>query len=156
MKRLRLFLCIAIVAAPLASRAAPEPPRADPNGLIDHAPAVRPQVAGGADLSGVWQVRGSIDEAGSPRAQATPVCEFRQGDRTLTGHCKGPRAEGPASGVIAGRHVSWKWQASATSVIGVSGAAWFQGDLGADGVIRGTWSLDQLPGLKGEFTQTRK
>jgi hypothetical protein len=146
----RLLLAALILTTPLAAQAAPpDHPKADPNGLIDH-----PGKA--ADLTGVWQVRGSIDEAGNPRAQATPVCEFRQGDRTLTGHCKGPHAEGPASGVIAGRHVSWTWKATATTVIGVSSAAWFQGDIGDDGVIRGTWSLEQLPGLKGAFTQTRK
>jgi hypothetical protein len=157
MTRALLPVCLAFLTAPFVAQAdGPDHPKADPNGLIDHSPAVRSQVAGGADLSGVWQIIGHIDDGGAPRAQASPVCEFKQGDRTLTGHCKGPHAEGPASGVIAGRHVSWKWQASATSLIGVSSAAWFQGDVGADGVIRGTWSLEQLPGLKGEFTQTRK
>ena len=104
-------------------------------------------------------MRHPLDSSGT-QPSSDPVelrdCEFRQGDRTLTGHCKGPHAEGPASGVIAGRHVSWTWKATATTVIGVSSAAWFQGDIGDDGVIRGTWSLEQLPGLKGAFTQTRK
>jgi hypothetical protein len=137
---------------PLAVRAAgPEGPKADPSGLIDH-----PGPNAAANLAGRWQVQGSLSTGVGTVAQATPVCDFKQAERTLSGTCKGPHAEGPVTGTIAGKHVSWNWQAKASTPIGLSSTAWFQGDLGADGVIRGSWRLEQLPGAKGEFTQTRK
>jgi len=151
MRRPILLAYMILVASPLVAQAAgPEHPRADPKSLIDHpGPAA-------TNLAGRWQVQGSLDDGSGRAAQASPVCDFQQTDRTLAGRCKGPAAEGPVSGVIAGKHIAWKWQASATAALGVSSVARFEGDLGADGVVRGTWSLDQLPGVKGPFTQTRK
>ena len=58
--------------------------------------------------------------------------------------------------MIAGTHVTWKWRLSATTAVGATGTAWFQGDVGADGVMRGAWTFDQRPELKGEFTGTRR
>jgi len=147
--RRSLLFAAAVLAMPLAGHAGPTTPKADPNSLIDH-PA-----AGGVNVAGRWQVEGSL-EGPDGAARATPVCDFQQTGGAISGKCKGPNAEGPASGVLAGKHVSWKWQPSPTTPIGASGTAWFQGDLGADGVIRGTWGADVLPGVKGEFTQTRK
>jgi hypothetical protein len=149
------MLAALVLLAPWAAQAGEQPtPKVDPNSLIDHPShgnAGKP-----SDLTGAWLVKGTMEDHGTPVAQAAPVCEFQQGDRTLSGTCRGPNAAGPASGVVAGTHVSWKWQLSATTAIGATGTAWFQGDVGPDGVMRGTWTLDQLPGLKGDFTGTRR
>jgi hypothetical protein len=141
-----------LLAALILLAADPERPKLDHNSLVDHVPPP----TGAAQLAGAWQIKGRIDYGGSPVAIAAPVCDFQQAGLTLSGTCTGPNAKGPLTGVVAGRHVSWKWTTSATTAVGTTGEAWFQGDLGDDGTVKGTWGVDVLPDLKGEFTQTRK
>ena len=108
-----------------------------------------------ADLSGAWQVTGEI-RAGGTLVKATPLCSFRQAGAQLAGACDGPRAQGPARGAVAGSHVSWRWRGTPKTLVGVAGTASFEGDLGADGVIRGTWTTTQLGGEKGTFSAQRR
>ena len=149
---MKIALAALLLAVPLVARAAgPDTPKADPHSLIDH-PAPP-----GLDLSGGWQIKGDLSQGGVRVASATPACDFQQTNATLKGRCKGPNAEGPASGVVVGRgHVSWRWDATAKTLIGVSSIAYFEGDVGPDGVIRGTWKLSQAPDASGAFTQTRR
>ena len=65
----------------------------------------------------------------------SPVCEFRQSGDRLAGTCSGPNGGGNA--------------------VGLAGVSSFQERLGADGVVRGTWTFSGRPGVRGEFTAQR-
>jgi hypothetical protein len=56
---------------------------------------------------------------------------------------------------VAGQHVKWRWRHRPRIDIGLKGASTFEGDLGADGVIRGAWTFDGAPDAKGTFTAQR-
>ncbi len=107
------------------------------------------------DVSGAWQVMGEIT-AGAAPVKATPLCGFKQAGAQLTGTCEGPRATGPLTGTVAGRHVAWQWRATPRAFVGMNGIAVFDGDLGADGAIHGTWTTTQLPGAKGTFSAQKR
>src|SRR5512140_2206894 len=94
------------------------------------------------DVSGAWQVSGEIAAPTGP-LRAAPLCVFKQAGVQLSGTCEGPRAQGPATGSVAGRRVAWQWRATPKAIVGMNGTASFEGDLGADGVIRGTWTTTQ-------------
>jgi len=119
------------------------------------APLAAAAQAQAPDLSGAWQITGEIN-AGAATAKAAPLCTLKQTGAQLSGGCEGPRAKGTATGLISGRHVAWQWHATSKAIIGVSGLTSFDGDLGADGVIRGTWTTTQLPGAKGTFSAQRR
>ncbi|MFL5294940.1 MAG: hypothetical protein ACJ798_01030 [Phenylobacterium sp.] len=108
-----------------------------------------------ADLSGAWAVEGEI-EAPQGVALAQPVCTFQQTGAQLAGACEGPGSTGPATGSVAGQHVTWRWAAKARNEFGGTGEGAFDGELGADGTIRGSMTLDILPGAKGTFTAKRR
>jgi hypothetical protein len=108
-----------------------------------------------ADVSGQWAVAGEI-VTGEAQVIARPVCVFQQAGPKLTGNCKGPNAHGPASGSVAGQKLNWTWELTPDTPIGASGSASFEGELGADHVIRGTWSFSGLPGASGKFTGEKK
>jgi hypothetical protein len=107
------------------------------------------------DLSGAWQVTGELS-AGDQLARATPVCTFKQTGAQVAGACEGPRAQGPVTGSVAGRHVAWQWRSNPKTIIGMSGVSSFEGDLGADNVIHGTWTTSQISGAKGTFSAQRR
>lgn len=106
------------------------------------------------DFSGPWAVSGQI-VAGPVFAAVIPVCRFRQVGNQLSGHCRGPNAAGPAFGATNGFTISWQWQLHATTPIGVNGIAAFQGMLGPDNIIRGTWTSSAAPGASGPFSAHR-
>jgi hypothetical protein len=107
------------------------------------------------DLTGAWQVTGELN-AGEQVARATPVCTFKQTGAQVAGACEGPHAQGPVTGQVAGRHVSWQWRASPKTIVGMNGVASFEGDLGADNLIHGTWTTSQTSGTKGTFSAQRR
>jgi hypothetical protein len=115
----------------------------------------RDWTGGDLDLSGTWDVRGAIRMPGQAAVRTSPICEFQQADARLAGTCKGPNSLGTAAGKVEDGHVSWQWQARSYTPAGGSGLASFNGKVGSDNVIRGTWSFSGAPGLTGEFTQTR-
>jgi hypothetical protein len=108
-----------------------------------------------AEVSGKWAVSGEI-VTGEAQVIARPVCDFQQAGAKLTGSCKGPNAHGPATGSVAGQKVSWTWELTADTAIGANGTGRFEGELGADHVIRGTWSFSGLPGASGKFTGEKR
>jgi hypothetical protein len=111
--------------------------------------------AADANVTGAWAVEGRI-EAAAGVAVARPDCAFQQTGAELTGSCKGPNAHGPAKGKVEGQKVSFRWETTSDTALGLTGSATFEGVLGADGVIRGAWSIAQLPGASGEFTAQRR
>jgi len=111
--------------------------------------------AASPDVSGVWRVRAHAEVDGQTVAEARPDCVFHQEGSRLTGACKGPKSEGPITGTVDGAHVAWDWQAKAFAEGGATGLVSFKGDIGADGVMRGSWTGSVLPGLVGAFTGER-
>ncbi len=107
-----------------------------------------------ADLSGTWAVSSTIIAHGRVMGTATPICKFSQVGTQLNGFCKGPNARGPASGIVDGAALSWRWSTSATTAVGLSGVQSFRGRIYPDGVIRGTSRSSNLPG-RGTFTAQR-
>ena len=114
--------------------------------------AARPAEA--ANFTGTWSVSGTMAH-GTMAAKVSPVCTLRQSGNTLGGSCRGPNGAGPATGTVNGSRVLWQWHVTATNSIGMSGVMTFHGTLGADNVVRGTWTASPLPGGVGEFTQIR-
>jgi beta-lactamase regulating signal transducer with metallopeptidase domain len=120
------------------------------------AQAVLGRLGDNLDLSGAWDVRGAIRAPGQAVVGTAPTCEFQQAGSRLAGTCKGPNSLGTAAGKVEGGHVSWQWQATSYTPVGLSGLASFDGEIGPDDVVRGTWSFSGAPGLTGEFTQQRR
>jgi beta-lactamase regulating signal transducer with metallopeptidase domain len=118
--------------------------------------AARDLFGGAVDLSGAWDVRGSIGVPGKAVLGIAPTCEFQQAGSRLAGVCKGPNSLGTAAGAVDGGHVSWRWEATSYTPVGLSGLASFEGEIGPDDVIRGTWKFSSAPSLTGEFTQLRR
>src|SRR5689334_7291107 len=58
-----------------------------------------------ADLTGTWAVTQPV----------TPTCTLTQTRAAITGSCKGPQAEGPVSGTITGKEVTFTWTRTALS-----------------------------------------
>jgi hypothetical protein len=113
-----------------------------------------PGIARAADFSGNWQVTGHMTAPDGAIAQVAPVCSFHQDGDELKGECKGPNGEGPIEGTVDGRKIVWHWSHTATTSVGVTGTTYFHGIRGDDGVIRGTWTADWVPGT-GDFTGTK-
>jgi hypothetical protein len=97
-----------------------------------------------------WNVRGQMNVNGQI-AGVAPVCALRQMGTQISGNCKGPAAVGPATGVANGDNITWQWTATATNPNGRNGIAVFQGTLGFDGVIRGSYTNSTIPGVTGTF-----
>ncbi len=116
--------------------------------------AAAPAHAQFANFSGSWSVSGQI-VAGTAMITAAPICTFQQNQAQVTGFCKGPNAAGPATGLVNGPTISWQWQVTPTTPAGISGLATFQGGLGPDGVIRGSWNHSRAGGATGPFTAQR-
>ena len=106
------------------------------------------------DFSGPWAVGGQI-VAGPAFTQVTPICRFKQVANQLSGSCQGLNSGGPASGATNGPMISWQWQAQPLTPVGLGGVASFQGTLGPDNVIRGTWTFTAVPGASGSFSARR-
>ncbi len=98
-----------------------------------------------------WNVHGQMEVNGQV-AGVSPVCVLRQAGSQISGNCRGPAAEGPATGVANGDNITWQWTATATNSNGRNGIAVFQGTLGYDGVIRGSYTNSTIPGVTGTFT----
>jgi hypothetical protein len=98
-----------------------------------------------------WNVRGQMEVNGR-LVGVSPVCVLRQMGNQISGFCKGPAAEGPATGVANGDNITWQWTATATNSNGRDGIAVFRGSLGYNGVIRGYYTNSTIPGVTGSFT----
>ena len=114
-----------------------------------------PAMAADAQVAGAWNLTGQI-LAGEQVAVARPVCTFQQAGAALTGTCEGPNSAGPASGKVAGQHVTFAWRHTPKADIGLKGVSTFDGELGADGTIQGVWTYDGLPGATGNFRAERR
>jgi hypothetical protein len=106
------------------------------------------------DFSGPWAVNGQI-VVGPVFTAILPICRFTQVANQLSGSCQGVSLGGPASGASNGPMISWQWQAQALNPLGVGGIASFQGTLGPDNIIRGTWTSTAVPGASGTFSAHR-
>jgi len=107
-----------------------------------------------ANFSGPWSVNGQI-VAGNLFTSIVPICTFQQVGNQLSGICKGPNSAGPASGAASGPNITWQWQLVPSNPIGLAGTATFQGTLGPDNVVRGSWTFSQIPYSSGPFTAQR-
>jgi len=107
------------------------------------------------DVSGPWSFVGDI-KADGREALAKPQCTFKQSGDTLSGSCKGPNSSGPAIGKIEGQHVSWRWTHTPYTKAGLGGVSTFDGVVGADKSISGTWTYSGLPGASGSFSGQRQ
>lgn len=107
------------------------------------------------DFSGAWNFAGDIKAKGA-YAWTKPMCFFKQSGDQLLGTCKGPNSRGPAKGTTSGQRITWRWDHRGYTSIGLSGESTFVGILGADKVVRGTWSYSGLPGQNGNFTGQRQ
>ena len=116
--------------------------------------AAAPARAQFANFSGSWSVSGQI-VMGNGMVTVAPICSLQQRQAQVTGFCKGPNGAGPATGLVDGPTISWQWQVTATSPTGVPGLVTFQGGLGPDGVIRGSWTHSRVRGAAGPFTAQR-
>jgi hypothetical protein len=121
-------------------------------GLALFTVAARPAEA--ANFTGTWSISGTMAH-GNVGAKVSPVCTLRQSGNALSGTCRGPNGAGAATGTVNGSRVLWQWHVTATNSIGMSGVMTFHGTLGADNVVRGTWTASPIPGGVGEFTQIR-
>jgi hypothetical protein len=105
-------------------------------------------------FSGPWAVNGQL-VAGPVFAAVMPVCQFTQVANKLSGTCQGPNAGGPATGAANGPMISFQWQIVPMTPLATPGIASFQGTLGPDNLIRGTWTSSNAPGASGPFTAHR-
>jgi hypothetical protein len=81
-----------------------------------------------------------------------PVCDFQQNGDQLTGARTGPNDAGSAVGLAVGGSETWQWRMVPTNNIGVAGISSFNGQLGPDHVVRGSWTFTGRPGVSGQFT----
>jgi hypothetical protein len=116
--------------------------------------ACAPALAADPDFSGKWSVSGQI-VGGNLMTIVSPVCTFQQNGSQLTGTCTGPNGTGSAVGLVNGAGVTFEWQMIPTDSIGLSGVSSFNGKLGPDNVVRGSWTFSGRPGASGQFTAQR-
>lgn len=111
------------------------------------------------DLSGKWQIEFQTNSNTSAR----PLCTFEQKDNQISGNCKGPHSEGPASGTVDGRRIEFTWKTGQPGSRGEGngqmqsgGGVWtFAGTLGENNdVITGKGTAPT--GETGTFTAKRQ
>ncbi|HEX3466717.1 MAG TPA: hypothetical protein VHT05_01300 [Candidatus Elarobacter sp.] len=107
------------------------------------AAAALPIAASAASFAGTWTFTGTFVLKNASYVTA-PVCVLRQTGNALAGSCKGPNAIGSANGVVSGRTIMLQWHAIGKKG---SGVATMKGTWGADGVVRGTITSTQVPGV---------
>ena len=103
-----------------------------------------------ADFTGTWSFSGQMMQ-GTLLLTVAPVCSLQQTGNQVAGTCKGPNAAGPATGLASGTNLSLQWMGTATDPLGRTGISVFQGTLGPDNVIRGSWTTSTMPGASGPF-----
>ncbi len=113
-----------------------------------------PASADSVDFSGKWSVSGHMISA-NMYTLVRPVCDFQQSGDQLAGACTGPNGAGSAVGLTNGREVTWQWHIVPTNNIGIAGISSFNGRLGPDNVVRGSWTFSGRPGVSGQFTAIR-
>jgi hypothetical protein len=123
--------------------------------LAGAAIAAMPTHASALNLSGSWNISGSIQQGGQMIFSFTPRCVFQQAGATLTGTCKGPNSLGPATGRVNGRNVLIQANVVPYTSIGYRGSIQLSGTLAPDNVIRGQMRVSSLPGRIGVFTAQR-
>lgn len=111
---------------------------------------ISPMIAQAVTFAGTWAVSGRLGTTGS----VSPVCVFRESGIAVSGTCKGPNGIGSALGAVRGTAIEWQWHVTRTDPQGYSGIVTFRGTLGADGVIRGSWTFAGEAAV-GEFTAQR-
>lgn len=109
------------------------------------------------DFSGKWQVEFRT----SSNTRAMPLCIFEQKENRISGNCKGPHSEGPASGTVDGRSIEFTWRTgqgggnSGDGQMHSGGGIWkFTGTLGQDNSITGSGTAST--GETGQFTAKRQ
>jgi len=98
--------------------------------------------ASAADISGKWKITGDI--AGNA---VSPDCTFKQEGAKLSGTCGSGDNSGPISdGAVAGKDVSWGWEAGGFTLA-------FKGTADSDKSMKG--SID-VGGGTGTFTAAKQ
>lgn len=114
--------------------------------------------ASAADFAGKWQVEFRT----SSQTSARPLCTFEQKDNRISGTCKGPHSEGPASGTVKGSKIEFTWKTGGAASrqenngqMQSGGGAWtFTGTLSDDHQITGDGTAPT--GETGRFTAKRQ
>ena len=83
-------------------------------------------------LSGTWAVQ----------TQVPVTCSFTQKDKVLTGTCQGPSNQGPITGSVDGKKVTWSWTVSAN---GLSFTREFSGQWDLKNAVSGQMKFTGLP-----------
>jgi hypothetical protein len=106
------------------------------------------------DFSGKWSVSGQLT-VGASMMIIAPICDFKQTGDQIAGTCKGPNGGCSAVGVIDGPNIDWTCRTRYTNAPNLSGFSTFHGTVGADAIVRGSWTHSRFPRAGGRFTMQR-
>lgn len=113
-----------------------------------------PGAAQAGDLSGKWSLSGQM-MAGRIFASFAQICDLRQTGDQIAGPCRGPNGGCSAVGVVSGANIDLTCRTSYTNSPGAAGVSTFHGALGADQIVRGSYTHSRLPGASGVFFMMR-
>jgi hypothetical protein len=107
-----------------------------------------------ADLSGKWSLSGQMI-AGRNFMSFAQICDLKQSGDQLAGPCKGPNGGCSAVGVVSGANIDLTCRTSTTNAPNLAGVSTFHGALGADEIVRGSFTHSRFAGSSGVFFMMR-
>jgi hypothetical protein len=107
-----------------------------------------------ADFSGKWSLSGQMI-AGRVFTSFAQICDLAQTGDQLAGACRGPNGGCSLVGVINGGNVDLTCRTSITNSPNLAGVSTFHGALGADEIVRGSFTHSRFPGASGVFFMMR-
>jgi len=102
------------------------------------------------DLSGKWSLSGQMI-AGRMFMSFAQICDLKQTGDQLAGPCHGPNGGCSAVGVVNGGNLDLTCRTSFTNAPNLAGVSTFHGALGADAIVRGSYTHSRFPGASGVF-----
>jgi hypothetical protein len=106
------------------------------------------------DFSGKWSLSGQII-AGRAFASFAQICDLKQTGDQFAGPCRGPNGGCSVVGVVNGRNVDSTCRTTQTNSPDLAGVSTFHGALGADEIVRGSYTHSRFPGANGVFFMMR-
>jgi hypothetical protein len=113
-----------------------------------------PARADETDLSGKWSVSGQMI-AGSMFMSFAQICDLKQTGDQIAGPCRGPNGGCSAVGVVNGANIDLTCRTSYTNSPNLAGVSTLHGAVGADGIVRGSYTHSKFPGANGVFFMMR-
>jgi hypothetical protein len=107
-----------------------------------------------ADLSGKWSLSGQMI-AGRNFTSFAQICDLKQTGDQLAGPCKGPNGGCSAVGVVSGANIDLTCRTSTTNAPNLAGVSTFHGTLGADEIVRRSFTYSRFAGSSGVFFMMR-